>query len=170
MQRPASVYAMRLKTQKNISSINCNDANRIRNIAQNRHTREYFLETYLLISVTRHPWFKSGGLQTYKVWSVMQEKVYKKRIKYVDEMFAQPVSVEPGPDLRGAQGPQAPTNRGPPTKPFIFYLSFNRPSYALLTSRINSFPFLMKAALENICLSNAMHCMGQNIKSLAACL
>ena len=32
-----------------------------------------------------------------------------------------------GPDLRGVPGgpsPRPPTNRGPPTKPFIFYFSF----------------------------------------------
>jgi len=36
-----------------------------------------------------------------------------------------------GPDLRGCPGgpgPRPPTNKGPPTKPFIFYFWFNRHS------------------------------------------
>ena len=45
-------------------------------------------------------------------------------------------------------GPQAPTNRGLPTEPFIFYFWFNRPSdscvyptHAALTSRIIFFSY-----------------------------
>ena len=45
-------------------------------------------------------------------------------------------AIDPGPDLRGAGGPgpcRHPTNREPPTKPFIFYFSLMIDAYETTT-------------------------------------